>query len=211
MDLTTIEYQKKGAIAYVTLNRPDKLNAMNEVLHDELARVWADFRDDGELRVAILSGKGRCFSAGADLSGGAPANYEYTGHFADISQTQKVYKPIISALHSHVVGYGMWIALDADFRIATPDVTFWLPEPQLSEEPTPEEEAERADDVSVAFLLLLERLAGLAKGTDEKPGESSPDEAEAWARHLVDAERKCFLAVSEHRGARRVLLLNLGV
>ena len=130
MDLTTIEYQKKGAIAYVTLNRPDKLNAMNEVLHDELARVWADFRDDGELRVAILSGKGRCFSAGADLSGGAPANYEYTGHFADISQTQKVYKPIISALHSHVVGYGMWIALDADFRIATPDVTFWLPEPQ---------------------------------------------------------------------------------
>ena len=60
-------------------------------------------------------------------------------------------------------------------------------------------------------LLLLERLAGLAKGTDEKPGESSPDEAEAWARHLVDAERKCFLAVSEHRGARRVLLLNLDV
>ena len=130
MDLSTIEYEKKGAIAYVTLNRPDKLNAMNETLHGELARVWADFRDDADLRVAILSGNGRCFSAGADLSGGAPDKYEYTGDFPDISQTQRVYKPIIAALHSHVVGYGMWIALDADYRIATPDVTFWLPEPQ---------------------------------------------------------------------------------
>ena len=130
MDLTTIEYEKRGAIAYVTLNRPDKLNAMNDTLHDELARVWADFRDDPDLRVAILSGKGRCFSAGADLSGGAPAHYQYTGDFPDISQTQKVYKPIIAALHSHVVGYGMWIALDADYRIATEDVSFWLPEPQ---------------------------------------------------------------------------------
>jgi len=131
MKLSTIEYEKKGHIAYVTLNRPDKLNAMNAQLHDELSRAWADFRDDANLRVAILSGKGRCFSAGADLSGGAPTEtYRYTGEFPDITQTQKVYKPIIAALHSHVVGYGMWIALDADYRIATEDVSFWLPEPQ---------------------------------------------------------------------------------
>ncbi len=131
MNFSTIEYEKKGHIAYVTLNRPDKLNAMNAQLHDELAQAWADVRDDPNVRVAILSGKGRCFSAGADLSGGAPdERYQYTGDFPDISQTQKVYKPIIAALHSHVVGYGMWIALDADYRIATEDVSFWLPEPQ---------------------------------------------------------------------------------
>jgi enoyl-CoA hydratase/carnithine racemase len=126
MQLSTIEYEKKDAIAYVTLNRPDKLNAMNEQLHGELARVWADFRDDADLRVAILSGNGRCFSAGADLSGGAPESYKYTGEFPDISQTQQVYKPIIAALHSHVVGYGMWIALDADYRIATIPAA-WFP------------------------------------------------------------------------------------
>ena len=131
MKLTTIKYEKKNHTAYVTLNRPDKLNAMNAQLHEELAYAWADFRDDPKLRVAILSGEGRCFSAGADLSGGAPSErYTYTGEFPDITQTQKVFKPIIAALHSHVVGYGMWIALDADFRIATDDVTFWLPEPQ---------------------------------------------------------------------------------
>ena len=130
MKLETLEYEKKGAIAYVTLNRPKKLNAINVRLHTELAWAWADFRDDSSLRVAILSGKGRCFSAGADLTGGAPENYEYTGDFPDITRTQGLFKPIIAALHSHVVGYGMWIAMDADIRIATEDMSFWLPEPQ---------------------------------------------------------------------------------
>lgn len=130
MELTTIIYEKKGQVAYVTLNRPEKLNAMNEVLHRELAMVWEDFRDDNCLRVAILSGNGRCFSAGADLSAGAPVDYVYTGDYPDITQSQKMYKPIIAALHSHVVGFGMWIAMDADIRIATEDTSFWLPEPQ---------------------------------------------------------------------------------
>jgi enoyl-CoA hydratase/carnithine racemase len=130
MKLKFIDYEKKDAIAYVTLNRPDKLNAMNAQVHNELAWIWKNFRDDAELRVAILSGKGRCFCAGADLSGGAPQDYQYPGDFPDISRTQGLYKPIIAALHNHVVGYGMWIAMDADIRIATEDVSFWLPEPQ---------------------------------------------------------------------------------
>ncbi len=130
MQLETVEYEKKGAVAYVRLNRPKKLNAMNAQMHEDLGRAWADFRDDPNLRVAILSGNGRCFSAGADLTGGAPENYVYPSSFPDITQTQRVYKPIIAAMHSHVVGYGMWIALDTDIRIAADDVSFWLPEPQ---------------------------------------------------------------------------------
>lgn len=130
MNLATVEYEKRGHIAYVTLNRPDKLNAMNADMHRELGEVWDDFQQDDAMRAAILSGKGRCFSAGADLSGGAPDNYRYTGDFPDISRTRRVFKPIVAALHSHVVGYGMWIAMDADIRVATADTSFWLPEPQ---------------------------------------------------------------------------------
>ncbi len=156
MDLSTIEYEKKGHIAYVTLNRPEKLNAMNAQLHGELAQAWADFRDDPQMRVAILSGKGRCFTAGADLSGGAPTEqYRYTGEFPDITQTQKVYKPIIAALHSHVVGYGMWIALDADYRIATEDVSFWLPEPQWGIATIPAAWFPKAMPWAIASELLL--------------------------------------------------------
>ena len=130
MELETIVYEKKVGVAYVSLNRPEKLNAMNDTLHRELGEVWVDGNEDDALKVAFLSGNGRCFSAGADLSGGAPEKYVYPNNYADITQTQKIYKPIIAALHSHVVGFGMWIALDADIRIATDDVSFWLPEPQ---------------------------------------------------------------------------------
>ena len=130
MDLTTVEYEKRGYIAYVTLNRPDKLNAMNAAMHRELGEVWQDFQNDPALRAAILSGNGRCFSAGADLSGGAPDTYRYSGDFPDISRFRRVYKPIVAALHSHVVGYGMWIAMDTDIRVSTADTSFWLPEPQ---------------------------------------------------------------------------------
>ena len=130
MDLTTVEYEKRGYIAYVTLNRPDKLNAMNAAMHRELGEVWQDFQNDPALRAAILSGNGRCFSAGADLSGGAPDTYRYSGDFPDISRSRRVYKPIVAALHSHVVGYGMWIAMDTDIRVSTADTSFWLPEPQ---------------------------------------------------------------------------------
>ncbi|MEM7407808.1 MAG: enoyl-CoA hydratase/isomerase family protein [Pseudomonadota bacterium] len=131
MNLETVEYEKRGHIAHVRLNRPGKLNAMNGVMHRELGEIWADYQNDPTLRAAILSGNGRCFSAGSDLSFGAPSEpYRYSGDFPAVSRTRRVYKPIVSALHSHVIGYGMWIAMDSDIRIATPDTTFWLPEPQ---------------------------------------------------------------------------------
>ena len=156
MNLETVQYKKEGGVAYVTLNRPDKLNAMNMQLHEELAQVWEDFRDDPVLKVAILSGNGRCFSAGADLSGGAPENYVYPRAFPDITQTRNVFKPIIAALHSHVVGYGMWIAMDSDIRIATEDVSFWLPEPQWGIATIPAAWFPRIMPWAIASELLLQ-------------------------------------------------------
>ena len=161
MDLTTVEYEKRGHIAYVTLNRPEKLNAMNAAMHRDLADVWADFQRDSEMRAAILSGNGRCFSAGADLSGGAPqAEYRYDGNYPDITRANGVYKPIVSALHSHVVGYGMWIALDADIRIAAPDTSFWLPEPQWGIATIPAAWFPKVMPWAIAseLLLLAERV-----------------------------------------------------
>ena len=160
MDLTTVEYEKRGHIAHVRLNRPDKLNAMNQTMHEELGRIWDDFQQDPALRVAILSGNGRCFSAGADLSGGAPTHYRYTGDYPDITRANRVYKPIVSALHSHVVGYGMWIALDTDIRIAVPDTSFWLPEPQWGIATIPAAWFPRMMPWAIAseLLLLAERV-----------------------------------------------------
>ena len=193
MQLTTVIYEKKEAIAYVTLNRPDKLNAMDMTMHEELGTVWADFRDDPKLRVAILSGKGRCFSAGADLSGGAPSEFTYTGEFPDITQTQKVFKPIIAALHSHVVGYGLWIALDADIRIATEDTSFWLPEPQWGIATIPCAWFPKIMPWAIAseLLLLAERISAERAhqvGMINKivPVEQLMDEAEKIAKRFCE-------------------------
>ena len=193
MDLTTVEYEKRGHIAYVTLNRPDKLNAMNAAMHRELGEVWQDFQMDPGMRAAVLSGNGRCFSAGADLSGGAPDTYRYTGDFPDISRTRKVYKPIVSALHSHVVGYGMWIALDADLRVATPDTSFWLPEPQWGIATIPAAWFPKIMPWAIAseLLLLAERIdAERARevGLINKivPQEELMAEAERMARRLAE-------------------------
>ena len=156
MSFETIEYKTREGVAYVTLDRPKKLNAMNEQLHQELGEAWDRVRDDDTVRVAILSGNGRCFSAGADLSGGAPVDYVYPKSFPDITQTQRMYKPIIAALHSHVVGYGMWIALDSDIRIAADDVSFWLPEPQWGIATIPAAWFPRIMPWAIASELLLQ-------------------------------------------------------
>jgi len=60
-------YEKKNRIAYVTLNRPDALNALDDEMNDELWAIWRDFNEDSSVDVAILTGAGKAFCAGADL------------------------------------------------------------------------------------------------------------------------------------------------
>jgi enoyl-CoA hydratase len=69
-------YEKKNRIAYVTLNRPEALNALDDELNDELWEVWRDFSDDSSVEVAILTGAGKAFCAGADLKTFIPRLFE---------------------------------------------------------------------------------------------------------------------------------------
>ena len=70
-----INYERRDRIAYITLNRPEAKNAITPEMHEEICRVWADFRDNDETDVAILTGTGDAFCAGADLSTYVPINY----------------------------------------------------------------------------------------------------------------------------------------
>ena len=223
MQLATVSYEKKGHVAYVTLNRPDKINAMNAQMHQELGRAWEDFRDDDNLWVAILSGNGRCFSAGADLSGGSPTSKSrYTGSFPDITTTRDVYKPIIAALHSYVVGYGLWIAMDADIRIATDDIQMWLPEPQWGIATIPAAWLPRMMPWAIASELLLlaeridaqrayqlglvnkvvprEQLVAEAEKAAERICELSPVAVQGMKEMMVQASRLHYTAVDQITG-----------
>jgi enoyl-CoA hydratase len=136
-DYETIIYQKQANIAYVTLNRPQALNVYNIKMRDELYEVLGAIRDDADVRVAVFNGAGeRAFCAGADLSEflTAPSpliarqvrwERDIWGLFLSLPQ------PLIAALHGYVLGSGIEIALGCDIRLASDDVQFGLPEPQL--------------------------------------------------------------------------------
>jgi len=136
-DFETIIYQKQANIAYVTLNRPQALNVYNLRMRDELYQVLGAIKDDAEARVAVFRGAGeKAFCAGADLSEflTAPSpliarqvrwERDIWGLFLSLPQ------PLIAALHGFVLGSGVEIALCCDIRLASEDVQFGLPEPQL--------------------------------------------------------------------------------
>jgi len=136
-DFETIIYRKQGDIAYVTLNRPQALNVYNLKMRDELYQVLGAIRDDAGVKVAIFQGAGeRAFCAGADLTEflTAPSpliarqvrwERDIWGLFLSLPQ------PLIAALHGYVLGSGIEIALCCDIRLASDDVQFGLPEPQL--------------------------------------------------------------------------------
>ena len=130
----TVLYEKAGAVARLTLNRPRRLNAYNVAMRDELFTLLEAVRDDAEVRAVVLSGAGeRAFCAGADLSefGTAPSQAvaravrwerDVWGLFLAIE------KPIVAALHGYVIGSGVEMACLCDMRIASEDATFAMPE-----------------------------------------------------------------------------------
>ena len=132
-------YEKRGRIAYVTLNRPEVMNALHLEAHLELAEIWDDFRDDPDVWVAILTGSGeRAFSAGNDLK----ATAERTANGSDvqglarppvgrITRDFECPKPMIAAVNGVAVGGGLEMALACDIIVAADHARFGLPEPRV--------------------------------------------------------------------------------
>lgn len=128
-------YEKKGEIAYITLNRPEVKNAIDLEVHHRLGEIWRDFRDDPKLRVAILTGKGDAFCAGADLKTHVP---EWDGVGPSLGRDKladgfaggitrgvhRIYKPIVAACNGWVLGGGLELAMACDIRIASERAQF---------------------------------------------------------------------------------------
>ena len=125
-----ILYEKKNRIGYITLNRPDALNALDEEINNELWSVWVDFAKDESLDVGILTGAGRAFCSGADLKTFIPkwekANMLdvrkniSTGIGGGITRgLHRISKPVIAAVNGHAIGAGFELALACDIRIAS--------------------------------------------------------------------------------------------
>jgi enoyl-CoA hydratase/carnithine racemase len=146
MAYETIQYSVDEAVAVITLNRPDALNALSHELEDELHAALSEAENDDAVRVIILTGAGRAFSAGYDIAGSGdgtnptdPTGQAATDYIAfwhrtnsheidNLSHIWRLRKPVIAAVNGYAMGGGFWYALACDITIASDRAVFGQPE-----------------------------------------------------------------------------------
>ncbi len=189
----TVIYEKKEAVAYVTLNRPQALNAFSVQMRDDLYEVLSAIKADDEVRAAIIRGAGeKAFCAGADLKEflTAPSAVK-ARRIRAVRDLWKLFRstpqPLLAALHGYVLGSGLEIALFCDLRIAASDVIFGLPEVGLGILP------------AAGATQTLPRILGLPGALDMLLTGRRLGSEEALAMGLVNQvlPREMLLQVSE--------------
>ncbi len=138
-DYKTVLVEKRGAVALVTLNRPDALNALNSEVLKELIEVFAAYDSDEGQRCLVLTGSGdKAFAAGADIKEMQPqgfADMYSSDFFAGWEKVTATRKPWIAAVAGYALGGGCEVAMMADFIIAADSAKFGQPEIKLGVTP----------------------------------------------------------------------------
>src|ERR687885_1296518 len=157
-------YDVRGGVAWVTLNRPERLNALTFEVYRELTDAFAALQHEDEVRAVVLTGAGRAFCSGGDvrdiigeLQGrDAEGLLEFTRMTCELVRNiRHLRKPVVASLNGTTAGAGACIALASDLRIASPDarIAFLFVKVGLS-----------GADMGAAHLLP--RLVGLSKATE---------------------------------------------
>lgn len=129
-----IIYEKKGRIAYITLNRPKKMNAMSALTNAEYRDARNDFQGDPEVWVSIISGAGdKAFSSGHDLKEDTEEGFDSAAPPPKLenpasTENLEIWKPTIAAIRGYCLAGGLEVALECDMRIASEDAKFGLSE-----------------------------------------------------------------------------------
>ena len=158
----TALFEKRGAVAHLSLNRPAVLNAYNLQMRDDFSEILAAVAADDEVGALLLSGQGRAFCAGADLTefGTAPSQAiarqvrwqrDVWGQLAGLRQ------PIVAAIHGYCIGSGLEMVLLSDVRLAAADTVFAMPETHLGMIPAAggSQTLPRSSNPAAALDLLL--------------------------------------------------------
>src|SRR5262245_62910146 len=132
-DTKFVLYEKNGRVATITLNRPEKLNTLDENVYVELDAALSDAERDRSVRAIVITGAGRSFSAGSYIKGprskGVLEEWEKRDSVSDRQfRLWQIPKPIVAAVHGHCIGRGLELALWCDIVIAAEDAQFGQPE-----------------------------------------------------------------------------------
>lgn len=205
----TLLFQKVGAVAHISLDRPQVVNAYNIQMRDDFSEALSAVQLDPEVRALLITGEGRGFCAGADLTefGSAPSQViaRRVRWERDVwGQLVNLDKPIVAAVHGFCIGSGLEIALLCDLRTAAAGTVFALPEVQLGMIPAAggTQTLPRVAGGSQALDLLLtgrriEAEEALAMGlvTRLAAPESLRDEGWRLANELAELPAKAVAAM----------------
>jgi E-phenylitaconyl-CoA hydratase len=129
-----VDFDVSEHVAVITINQPERLNAMDADAYRALSEAWIQVRDDDEIRAAVITGAGdRSFTTGADLKSFVTAPDDLSGFWLTqrdqlLNRGLEVYKPVIAAVNGYCLGGGMTLLLATDIRIAADHASFGLTE-----------------------------------------------------------------------------------
>lgn len=159
MNFECIIYEKQGAVATISLNRPQVLNAMNKQLWVDFQHALEDAKTDSNIKVVIITGAGRAFSTGADLKESKTRSLEaYRDYLEELQEaTRKIIrfeKPTIAAINGYALGSGYELALACDLRLCAEDAQVGSPEATVT------------SSVTGGAMRLVQDLIGSAKARE---------------------------------------------
>ena len=212
-----VGYERRDRIAYITLNRPEAKNALTPAMHDALCRLWTNFRDDDRADVAILTGVGDAFCAGADLATYVPKNYVDASPsrvreivdlgFGGLTRgLHRITKPTIAAVNGWALAGGLELALACDLRVASDRAMFGSFEARRGFHHGDGGITRLVNTcgVGVAMQLVLtaepidaQRALQCNMVTKVVPHEMLIDEAELLARHILRNSQRAVRSAKE--------------
>ncbi|MDA0706200.1 MAG: enoyl-CoA hydratase-related protein [Proteobacteria bacterium] len=207
-----VKYEKQGATAIITLNRPDSMNAFTSELRTALLEALQQARSDNSVRVVILTGVGRCFSAGADLNDkiDRPVTEILLQEYRPVQEAiASIPKPVIAAVPGSAAGIGLSVALQCDLLIMADNAFLLSPFSTISLVPdggltwllVRQLGYRRAFQLSVeAERIPAERCVVLGLANRTAPAEQLQSAALEWARVL---EKRAPLSLAATKKAMR--------
>ena len=171
----TIKYDKESGVGVITLNRPERRNALNLVLFREMTSLLDEIAADGEVRVVIITGGDKCFSAGGDLKeikGGGKLDPDFLPTArATFKKIENFDKPVIASINGYCVAGGCEMAISCDLRVAGEDATFGIPDIRFG---------------ALAATQRLPRLIGIGKAKEMYYTGDPIDAQEAYRIGLIN-------------------------
>ncbi len=204
-------FETRDHVAYITFNRPEVMNAMDAETYADLSKAWIEVRDNPDIWVALITGKGRAFTAGADLKSriGAPSE---TWHFWQTQQEQilnrglEVWKPVIAAVNGYCLAGGMTLLFATDIRIAAESAVFGISEVKRGILPgnggTQRALRQMPYPIAMELVLIGDNISAQEAyriGLVNKvvPDEQLMEEAERYARRLCENPPLAVRAIKE--------------